>query len=679
MTKPAFLVNFNAEVTTPYHSEPYQNDQAELLSGNGGAGDTVWKLVGHEATVTESRTPYEGTSAIRVSTTVRNDGPTPLTLDTVSSFFLDGIGDQPAATGEHWYDHRFVLHYAHMVWQGEAQWRHAYIEDLGIYPTYNHGHQRTFIMQSVGTWSTSRYYPLVFLEDTATGETHYFEIHAGKSWHIEVGVRGYQESAGLYVLLTGAHEDNDGFYVTLARGESYTAAPAVYGKVEGGVEEAIAALTVYKRATALAAFPGGQVPVCFNDYMNCLWAQPTRERLMPLVKAAADAGCEIFVIDAGWFGQAGEWPLHNGDWQPEDRLFGDGGLRGLIADILSHGMKPGVWLEMETVDSRSDFAKAHPEALLTRHAAPIGKWQCFMDFRLPVVRDHLMQVIDNLYNMGVRYIKNDYNHTTGATIDAPDGISGALALDESIAAYFAFIDNVRAIYPDFMIENCGSGAMRCDHGALSHYHLQSTSDQEYYDRYPSIIEGMLALMPPERAGIWAYPYPVDFHLRGEQAEVFPVTSAPVQDMIADQTSGWQTAFNMVNGMMGAMYLSGRICYADETNAALIHDAIAIYKSNRATLMGAVPVYPMGQIRLSAGGHTAMGLLNRTAGKLLLAVWQIRTDKTEAVIDLSRYLSDNATLSCAYPNLDGMAYSYNDGFLTLTFPTGNCAAYLVFDL
>ncbi len=51
-----------------------------------------------------------------------------------------------------------------------------------------------------------------------------------------------------------------------------------------------------------------------------------------------------------------------------------------------------------------------------------------------------------------------------------------------------------------MIENCNSGAMRCDFGALSHFHLQSTSDQEYYDRYPSIVQGMSALMPPERAG-----------------------------------------------------------------------------------------------------------------------------------------------------------------------------------
>ncbi len=676
MPTPAFLINFNAEVTTPYHCDPYQNDNAKLISES--PARTVWKLAGHNATVTESRTHYEGISATRRSVTVRNDGIAPLTVDLASSAFIEGIG-RDTAEGKRWYDHRFILHYTHMVWQGEAQWRHAYIEDLGLYPTYNHGHQRTITFRSVGSWSTTRYYPLVMLEDTATGETHYFELHASSGWYIEIGARGYQDNSALYVLMSGACEDNDGWFVKLAGGESYTTIPSVYGTVKGGFEDAVAELTAYKRLTSVASFPMGHVPVCFNDYMNCLWAQPTRDRLMPLIKAAARAGCEIFVIDAGWFGRPGEWSIHNGDWQPQDDLFGEGGLRGICKDIMAHGMLPGVWLELETVDSRSDFAKAHPEALLTRHGHPIGRWQCFMDFRQPVVRDHLMQVFNDLYDMGVRFVKNDYNHTTGATIDAHEGVSGALALHEHAAAFLTFIDNVIATHPGFLIENCNSGANRCDHGALSHFHLQSTSDQEYYDRYPSIIEGMLALMPPEKAGIWAYPYPVDFHLREEQAEVFPLVSKPVKRMIAEQATGWQTAFNMVSGMMGALYLSGRICYADEKNASLIGDAIAIYKENRDILAEAVPVWPQGHLRLSEGGHTAQGLINRGRGKLLLALWQIRTEATETTVDLTPYISDDATVARAYPDLDGFAYSLNDGYLTVRFPEGNAAAYFEINL
>ncbi len=667
-TKPAFLVNFNAEVTVPYHNEPIQNDQLTLLSGNGLVGETRWKLTDHDATVTEVRARYDDISAIRMTTSVCNDGALPLTVDTLSSLFVDGIGED----GPRWYDARFILHYVQTTWQGEAQWRHESIEDLGIYPSYNHGHQRNFSLRSVGSWTTARYYPIVLLEDTATNETHYFELHSSSSWYIEVGIRGYMEQSSLCVLLSAAHEDNDGWYVTLAPGESYTAVPAVHGTVKGGFEEAIAELTRYKRMTSLTAYPDGHVPVCFNDYMNCLWAQPSRERLLPLIEAAADAGCEYFVIDDGWFSQKDT--KHYGDWHPCDALFGEGGLRGILKEITDRGMKPGVWLEVETVDSDSDFATVHPEALLTRRGYAIGGRKCFMDFRQPVARNYIMQVFDNLYEMGVRYVKNDYNHTTGASIDAPAGVSGASALDEHIAAFLSLIDTVIATHPDLVIENCGSGAMRCEHGTLSHFHLQSTTDQEYYDRYPSIAQGMLALMPPERAGIWSYPYPVDFHLRGEQAEIYPIVSNGIKEMIAEHTSGWQTAFNMVTGMMGVLYLSGRICYADDLNASLIREAVSIYKESRSTLAGAVPVYPSGLWRLSESGHTSLGLLNCEAGKLLLGVWQMRTEENEVCMDLSKHLGTDAAVVRAYPRLDGFSYSLNDGYLTVTFPVGNCAGY-----
>ncbi len=676
---PGFSININAESTALYHTDPIFDDRAELISGNAVEGDTVWQLPRHHATVTEARTRYPGISSCRMTTTLRNHGDHPFTVDALSSAVISNIGT-PTEEGRTWSDNRFIAHYAHMVWQGEAQWRHFSIEDLGVYPTYNHGHQRTFILKSQGSWSTSRYYPLLLLEDTARHETHYFEIHSGGSWQIELGIRGYRADSTLAVTMTGALEENDGWYIELATGASYTSVPCVYGTVLGGFEEAIAELTAYKRLTSKTAYPGGHVPVCFNDYMNCLWAQPSRDRLMPLIEAAADTGCEVFCIDAGWFGETNTWSAHNGDWQPNDTLFGDGGLRGLLSEITSRGMKPGVWLELETVDSRSDFAKAHPEALLTRHHAPIGCYQCFMDFRMPVVREHLMQVIDHLYDLGVRYVKNDYNHTTAPYIDAPAGASGAQAHREHVAAFHAFIDDVLATHEGFMIENCNSGANRCDHESLSHFHLQSTSDQEYYERYPSIIQGMLAVMPPERAGIWAYPYPVDFHDRIEQMDIYPIVCPAVQNMIAACADGTQTAFNMVNGLMGALYLSGRICYADELNRKLIRDAVAIYKENRPILEGAVPIYPQGQIRLSGTGHTSLGLLNRKAGKLLLAVWQIiSADPTETTIDLGRYITPASKIVRAYPSLPGFTSTLSDGRLHVTFDEGNCAAYIEIDL
>ena len=83
--------------------------------------------------------------------------------------------------------------------------------------------------------------------------------------------------------------------------------------------------------------------------------------------------------------------------------------------------------------------------------------------------------------------------------------------------------------------------------------------------------------------------------------------------------------------------------------------------------------------MSEGGYATLGLLNKAAGKLLLAVWQTRTEETDAVIDLTPYLTDSATVTRTYPDLAGFGCSLNDGYLTVAFPEGNCAAYIEINL
>ena len=83
--------------------------------------------------------------------------------------------------------------------------------------------------------------------------------------------------------------------------------------------------------------------------------------------------------------------------------------------------------------------------------------------------------------------------------------------------------------------------------------------------------------------------------------------------------------------------------------------------------------------MSDGGHTTLGLLNKAAGKLLLAVWQTRTEDTDVAVDLTPYITDNAQVTRTYPDLAGFDCSLNDGHLTVGFPKGNCAAYVEISL
>ena len=314
-----FYLNLNAENNNTYIAS---NGIAEAATQ---VADSVLRLADGRGEIHLERQSLPGGATLQ-RTILVNTGDTALLADTLSAAFLTGIGSD----GERrWDDDRFRVHFAYSSWQGEGQWRHMSPEDAGLYKTYNHHSQTSVQLRSVGTWSTAKYYPLLLLEDTELHRTHFFEVLVGGTgWQIELCARGHREDSTLCVFLGAACEGNDGWTLTLAPGERYTTCPALYGCVEGGFEEAVAALIGAKRALALRRLPGGVPPLCFNDYMNCLWALPTREKLIPLMDAAARVGAEYFVIDAGWL--------------PDIRQLERGyGRLGTVGRAIRRGWRPG--------------------------------------------------------------------------------------------------------------------------------------------------------------------------------------------------------------------------------------------------------------------------------------------------------------------------------------------------
>ena len=268
-----------------------------------------------------------------------------------------------------------------------------------------------------------------------------------------------------------------------------------------------------------------------------------------------------------------------------------------------------------------------------------------------------------MYAMGVRYIKNDHNNGegVGATLY---GESPAEGLINNGNALLQFIDSLYEKYPDLIIENCAGGAKRSDWGTLKHFHIQSTSDQEDYVKYTSVIAGSLTFMPPEKAGIWCYPYPLSFEERN-------LNDLP-QEKKEALKDGKQTIFNVVNGMMGAMYLSGRIDKMDECNFKLLQEGVTLYKQERAFIKEAYPAYLKGRVRLSDKTENALGLVNDNQTEMLLAVWNLSDEARAVEVDLSRYALDNCEL--IYPITDEKpeSFMYQNSILTCEFKNAKSA-------
>lgn len=121
-----------------------------------------------------------------------------------------------------------------------------------------------------------------------------------------------------------------------------------FGCLKGGFGDAVDALTRYRRIACER--PRGnreKCPVIFNDYMNCLWGDPTEAKELPLIKAVGAVGREYYVIDAGRYAVANEdWSQTLGAWQPSATRWPPG-LKFVMGKIKEAGMTPGLWLEPE--------------------------------------------------------------------------------------------------------------------------------------------------------------------------------------------------------------------------------------------------------------------------------------------------------------------------------------------
>ncbi|MDX2226220.1 MAG: glycoside hydrolase family 36 protein, partial [Verrucomicrobiae bacterium] len=438
---------------------------------------------------------FDGVPTVQTWVEIRNTGPEVQPLVYVSSFSLTGIAKEGL---RHW-NEKCLLSIGYNTWFGEAQFRRRNLSELGL-PGVG-GATARLAWSNSGTWSSSNMLPLGYLENTEAGTTLFWQIEHNGSWHFEIADGGKD----LYLNVSGPTEQENHWCRKLGPGENFISVPVAAGSVAGGWPCAANTFNAYRRAMRRGHEDIRQLPVIFNDYMNCLNGDPTTEKLLPLIDAAAAVGCEYFVIDCGWYSD-GFWWTGVGEWKPSAQRF-PGGIREPIEYIRKKGMVPGLWLEPEVMGIECALAQKAPDSwFFMRHGRRIidhARYQ--LDFRNPEVIAHVDEVVDRIVReYGAGYIKLDYNINGGVGTEREADSFGEGLLQHN-RAYLAWLDRVLARYPDLIIENCGSGGMRMDYAMLQRLTIQSTSDQTDYTKFPVIIAGLPLALTPEQSAIWSYP------------------------------------------------------------------------------------------------------------------------------------------------------------------------------
>ncbi len=292
------------------------------------------------------------------------------------------------------------------------------------------------------------------------------------------------------------------FSYTLKGGETVFA-PKVYLGVSDGFAEMSNKMSKFAVLHILpSGFAKKPLPVLYNSWEATAFDVNTKHQLS-LAQKAADLGCELFVMDDGWFGKRNDDRAGLGDWVVNEEKFPNG-IDELIEGVNKLGMDFGLWFEPEMVQRDSDLFRAYPDWIYhypTRENKELRN-QLVLNLTKPEVEQYVFDCMDKMLEKhNIRYIKWDMNR--------PFSESGAENLENAqelwlrhTEAVYRVADRLKEKYPYLQLEACASGGGRADLGALEHFDMVWTSDNtDPLDRL-TIQRGFSQLYPVKCMRAW---------------------------------------------------------------------------------------------------------------------------------------------------------------------------------
>lgn len=357
--------------------------------------------------------------------------------------------------------------------------------------------------------------------------------------------------------------------LSVAPGSSVTVARLLFHYLPSGEPHEVAPeLHRYLLATTLPA--PTPPPVVYNtwfDQFDRLEVPRLREQLA----AAKEIGCEVFVIDAGWFGTGeASWSSQTGNWH-ENREAAFFGKMGEFADeVRSAGLGFGLWIEPERIGADAPIRSEHPDWFI-----PVGE-VARVDLEQPAARAWAKSEIERLVTTyRLAWMKVDFNFSLG--ID-----DAGSELTRYYEQWYRLMDEVRAAHPHTFFEGCASGGMRLDLESLAHCDAHFLSDTVNPVDSIRISEGAWLRLPPGRLSRWCV-------MRSAGPAVprygLPMSRAP-QMVVVPRGAIWEPAesvdleFALAAALPGVFGLSGDPASLAPPERLIAASAIGYYKRHR---------------------------------------------------------------------------------------------------
>ncbi|MCS7060171.1 MAG: alpha-galactosidase [Anaerolineae bacterium] len=308
--------------------------------------------------------------------------------------------------------------------------------------------------------------------------TYVFELAWSGNWRMQVR----RLADGCVTLSAGLNDW--GLRHRLRPGETLIL-PEVFALcVQGDLNTATHCLHDYRRR-----FPAPDtqhpVPVQFNTWYVYNERVPV-EQMKAAADAAAALGCEVFVLDAGWYtteeDRADEgWWARTGDWIVNRRWFPNG-LHELSEHCRARGLDFGIWFEPEAVGPSATLRRHHPEWMHAIGGIPTpGQQRAILHLGVPEARAFIRErILDVLRAGNAEWMKWDFNtdlRQGGWAAGLPEELTDQDPLIAHYRGLYQLQGEIREAIPGLTLEMCAGGGGRFDAAILANAHVNWMSDQ----------------------------------------------------------------------------------------------------------------------------------------------------------------------------------------------------------
>lgn len=360
-------------------------------------------------------------------------------------------------------------------------------ENQGIWQNMTHG---SFVIRSEGGRTTQGGTPYICLRNKETGHAVAVHILPRGNWIIKASsYTADNYSLPFMVLEVGLSDEN--LNLELLPGQTFELPEILIHELpEAKPEKASPLLHTYLLHNHFI-HAKRTAPIVYNTWFDT-FENLEIERLRKQLTAAAEIGCEFFVVDAGWYGRGqGNWGEQVGDWREKQNESFRGRMADFAREVRSAGLGFGLWMEPERNFATVPAVKNNPHWFIKG----TGDFY-YPDLSNKEAYDYIFSEMSRLIeSYQLCWMKVDFNFKLGVD---PAGYEFAAYYEK----WYLLLDQLRDKYPDVFFEGCASGGMRLDANTLQHFDGHFLSDNVNPADVLRMYQQAILRLPPGRITKW---------------------------------------------------------------------------------------------------------------------------------------------------------------------------------